>query len=318
MKQTQQPPQYNEQRHKQHLMVGSLMVLLSAITVSSKAILVKLAYAYPVNAETLIALRMLFSLPFFAGLAIWVIWKAPNRRALMSKRDAWMIAAAGIVGGYGPMWLDFAGLDYVTAGLERIILYVYPTIVLLLSAYLFGRRIGKREVFAVIVSYIGVALAVGHDISSLQHDMHDTWLGIALVFASALVYAAYVVYGGRVIPRVGPMLYTAYSMLMATVASGAHYLSTHPLMALTHIPHQVYVICLIMAIVATVLPAVLLNAGIQRIGSNHASLISSIGPISTIYLAYLFLGESVSWMQMLGTGFVVLGIFVISLKPKHG
>ncbi len=300
------------QHSSNNALIGSLMVLAAAITVSSKAIMVKLAYAYPVDAATLIALRMCFSAPFFIALAIWA--NASPHTPAMSKKDAWKIFGLGVVGGYGPMWLDFAGLAYVTAGLERIILFLYPTMVVLLSAVLYRHKIGKREIFALVASYAGVALVVGHDLSLAKIGVAGTMLGAALVAASAIVYAAYLVFSGRVIPRVGSTAFTAYTMLAATFASGLHFASTvHPVSVL-HLPAQVYWISLLMAVVATVLPAILLNAGIHRLGSNKASLVSSIGPVSTIFLAYFFLGENITWLQLAGTGLVLTGVLVISMK----
>lgn len=293
-------------------LIGSLMVLAAAVTVSSKAIIVKLAYAYPVDAATLIALRMLFSAPFFIALAVWAA--ASAGAPTISKRDAWLIAILGVVGGYGPMWLDFAGLAYVTAGLERIILFLYPTIVVILSAVLYRHKIGKREIFALVSSYAGVSLVVGHDISLAKSSATATMLGAGLVTASAIVYAAYLVFSGRVIPRVGSASFTAYSMLAATLASGLHFASTSHAVSLTQLPAQVYWLSLLMAVVATVLPAILLNAGIHRLGSNKASLVSSIGPVSTIFLAYIFLGEQITLLQLAGTGLVLMGVLVISLK----
>jgi drug/metabolite transporter (DMT)-like permease len=297
-----------------HIMVGSLMVLAAAVTVSSKAIIVKLTYAYPVDAATLIALRMAFALPFFIALLFW--GHANNSNISISKRDAWAIAILGMLGGYGPMWLDFAGLAYVTAGLERIILFLYPTMVVVLSALIFKQRIGKREIFALITSYAGVGLVVGHDLSVLKSATSDTMLGAGLVVASAFTYASYLVVSGRLIPRVGPSLFTAYTMLAATVASGLHFASSSHAVSILHLPAQVYWLCLLMAVVATVLPAILLNAGIHRIGSNQASLVSTIGPVSTIFLAYIFLGENITWLQLAGTGLVILGVLVITGKSK--
>lgn len=292
--------------------IGSLMVTAAAVTVSSKAIFVKLAYAYSVDAATLIALRMAFSAPFFIGLALWA--RASATAADISRRDGWLILLAGMLGGYGPMWLDFAGLAYVSAGLERIVLFLYPTMVVVLTALLFKQRINKGEIFALVLTYAGVGLVVSHDLTLSSLQGSHTMLGLALVFASAISYAAYLVFSGRLIPRVGSSLFTAYTMLAATAASAGHFASTpHPVSVL-HLPIQVYWLSLSMALVATVLPAILLNEGIRRIGTNRASMVSSIGPVSTILLAYLFLGEGITWLQLLGTALVMAGVWVIA---KH-
>lgn len=292
--------------------IGSLMVTVAAVTVSSKAIFVKLAYVYSVDAATLIALRMAFSAPFFIGLALWA--RASANSADISRRDGWMIVVAGMLGGYGPMWLDFAGLAYVTAGLERIVLFLYPTMVVVLTAFLFRQRISRSEIFALVLTYAGVGLVVSHDLTLSSLKGSHTMLGLALVFASAISYAAYLVFSGRLIPRVGSSLFTAYTMLAATAASAGHFASTPHQTSVLHLPMQVYLLSLSMALIATVLPAILLNEGIRRIGSNRASLVSSIGPVSTILLAYLFLGEGITWLQLLGTALVMAGVWVIA---KH-
>ncbi len=300
--------------NKNHAMMGAILVFVAAVTVSSKAIMVKLAYVYPVDAATLIALRMAFSMPFFIGLAVWA--HASAKSPSITRHDVYLMAILGVLGGYGPMWLDFAGLAYVSAGLERIILYIYPTIVVLIGAVLFKQVIARHVYFALGLTYLGVALAVGHDVFILKSGASGTVLGAGLVAASAIAYAAYLVASGRLIPRVGASVFTAYSMLAATAASAAHYASTSHEVSVFNLPKAVYVISFLMAVIATVLPAILLNVGIQRIGSSKAALISSIGPVSTILLAYVFLGEGITYLQMAGTGLVLVGVLVVGLNKK--
>ena len=294
--------------------IGSALVLAAAVTVSSKAVMVKLAYAYGVDAESLIALRMAFAMPFFVALAIWARRQEVQRR--IGAKDALVMVALGVLGGYAPMWFDFAGLAYVSAGLERVILFLYPTMVVLISALLFGQRIGRREIFALVTSYAGVALAVGHDLTVLKSGAAETMLGAILIMISALTYAGYLVCSGRIIPRVGTANFTAYSMLVAGIASAVHFAIMPHAVAITQLPLPVYHIALLMAVVATVLPAVMLNAGIRRLGSSQASLLSSVGPVSTILLAYVFLGEEVTVMQLAGTGLVVAGVIAITFKTR--
>lgn len=302
------------QTQKQHLFIGSVMVLVSAIAFSSKAIIVKLAYAYPVDAATLIALRMVFSIPFFIGLAIWV--RMSGVRVKLSRKEWVEMLLLGGVAGYGSMWLNFAGLEYVSAGLERVILFLYPTLVVLMSAVVFKHQITKREVFALVTSYAGVILVVWHDLSLASTMSSRTLLGAALILASAIVYAAYLLVSGKIIPRLGAPLFTAYTMLIATVASATHFVLSENIQAAVHLPAQVYYLALLMAVVATVLPSILMNAGIQRLGSNKASLLSSVGPVATIFLAYLFLGERPTMVQLLGTALVLVGVLAISLSKK--
>jgi drug/metabolite transporter (DMT)-like permease len=299
------------QTQKKHIFFGSIMVLVSAIAFSSKAIIVKLAYIYAVDAATLIALRMLFSIPFFVALAIWA--RSKHTQDALGRKELIGIVLLAAVGGYGSMWLNFAGLQYVTAGLERVILFLYPTMVVLMSAAVFKRAISRREVFALVVSYAGVILVVWHSVSMPHEASIKTLLGALLVLASSIVYAAYLVCSGRIIPRLGASLFTAYTMLIATAV---HFLVSEDIQVAMHLPAQVYWLCLLMAVVATVLPSVLMNIGIQHLGSSKAALMSSVGPVSTIFLAYLFLGEKVTLVQLLGTALVLLGVLAISLGKR--
>jgi drug/metabolite transporter (DMT)-like permease len=295
-------------------MIGALMVFSAAIAFSSKAIMVKLAYAYIPDPETLLALRMAFSAPFF--LALWV-WARTRTDALpITRRDVALLLVFGVLGGYAPMWFDFAGLVYVTAGLERVVLFLYPTMVILISAGLYRHKIGRHEIFLLAVSYVGVAMAVGHDITVLKSGAEQTLLGVALVLSSALTYAAYLVFSGRIIPRIGSASFTAASMLVASTAAAIHIVLTQRAGGLLHLPAPVYGLGFLMAIVATVLPAILMNAGIHRIGSSRASLVGAVGPVSTILLAYVFLGEAITPLQLAGTAMVVAGVLATSVRKN--
>ncbi len=298
--------------YSRHTMIGIALVLVSSIAFSSKAIMVKLAYAYPVDAATLIALRMAFSVPFFVGMIVWLRLKGVIKP--LSLHDMAMLLFIGIVTGYGSMWLNFAGLETVSAGLERVILFLYPTIVILLNAAIHKHKITKYEVIALFASYAGVLLVVGHDMQSAAGGTASIIWGAGLIFGSAVTYAVYLVLSGRLIPKYGALLYTAYGMVVMSVTSATHFALTESFDAAIHLPIQVYGFSLLMALIATVIPALCLNIGIHRLGSNTASLLSTIGPVSTIYLAWVFLGESVTCLQMMGTALVVLGVLVISLK----
>lgn len=301
-------------RHSEHPYLGTLLVLLSSVAFSSKAIMVKLAYAYPLDAATLIALRMAFSIPFFVGLGWWAMRQGTAMQ--MGRRDWWTLLLLAVVGGYGSMWLNFEGLRFVSAGLERVILFLYPTLVVAMSALFLKHRITSREWFAMLVSYAGVVLVVWHDIELAGLASTSTLYGALLVLLSAIVYAAYLLVSGQLIPKMGAGRFTACSMSLAALASGGHFVSTTPVASLMHLPTAVYGLALLMAVVATVLPSVLMNMGIQQLGSQRASLISAIGPVSTIVLAYLFLGEPLSWIQGLGTLLVLAGVMAVSMPAR--
>lgn len=294
-----------------HSMLGAALVLLSAIAFSSKAVMVKLAYAYHVDVETLLVLRMAFAAPIYLAIAVWLY--ASGKVEHLERRDLISLLLLGTLGGYLPMWLDFAGLAHVTAGLERIILFLYPTMVVLISAVLFSRVIVRHEVVALLLSYAGVAMAAGGDVLAVGQLTTETVLGAALIFASALTYAGYLVASGKLIPRLGVLPFTAIIMLVASVTSTGHYLSLPHPVTLTDLPSEVYGIALLMAMVATVLPSFMLSAGIQRIGSSRAAMLGMVGPVSTIYLAYVYLGEGVGWLQLGGTVLVMAGVFALTV-----
>lgn len=301
-------------KQSRQALIGIFMVLIASIAFSSKAIMVKLAYVYPINTSTLIALRMLFSIPFFVGLILWVNHK--NKHVKVSFADMRLLILIGVLTGYGSMWLNFAGLIYVTAGLERVILFLYPTIVVLLNTIMHQQKITKHEIVALLLSYAGVFLVVSHDLSMPTAAASQTLLGVGLVLASAVTYAFYLVLSGKLIPRLGASLFTAYIMVVISIASGVHFLLSEDISTAMGLPSQVYGLSFMIALIATVLPSVLLNMGIHRLGSNKVSLISSIGPVSTIFLAWVFLGEPVTLLQTVGTTLVLLGVLAISLA-KH-
>lgn len=295
--------------------IGTFLVFTAAIAFSSKAILVKLAYVYPVSAATLIALRMVFSIPFFLGLGLWIRYSGKSIR--LNRHDFVALVLLAAVAGYGSMWLNFAGLAYVSAGLERVILFLYPTLVVLINAALHQHKITQREIFALVISYLGVMLVVWHDIAMPSMAASHTLLGAGLVLASAIVYAVYLVYSGKLIPNFGATLFTTYTMLIATVASALHFFVNDDFHTLVGLPPKVYWLCFLMALIATVIPSVLMNMGIQRLGSNKAALVSSVGPVSTIVLAQMFLGEHMTFLQVFGTVLVLLGVLAISLKKAN-
>lgn len=288
--------------------LGVLFALVSAIGFSAKAIFVKLAYVEPVDAVTLLALRMAFSVPFF----IVAMFYGQEKAAAMQGRDWLAVLVLGFVGYYLASFLDFLGLQYISAGLERLILFLYPTMVVLISALVFRERIGRTVMVALLLSYAGIVLVFVHDFS-LNGD--GLFLGGSLVFASAFAYAVYLVGAGHTIARIGAMRFTAYAMTVACLACIVQFLLTHPLDALRQ-SGRVYVLTANMAIFSTVLPAFALAAAMKRIGSMQTSMIGALGPVATIYLAYVFLGEQLSLIQLLGSALVLVGVMMISLRKR--
>lgn len=288
---------------------GVAFALLAAVGFSAKAILVKLAYLDNVDAVTLLALRMAFSAPFFIGVALW----AGLRHAEpLDTHDRLLVLGLGLIGYYCSSFLDFLGLQYISAGLERLILFLYPTMTVILSALVYKRAIGRKAIAAMALSYAGIALVFVHDIGVKEGG---TVLGASLVFASTLSYSIYLVGAGHAIARIGTMRFTAYAMVLASAASLLQFVVMRPLGALD-LPLRTYELSIAMAIFSTVLPVFLLSFAIRRIGSGSASLIGTIGPVSTIYMAYMFLNESISLPQIAGSSLVLIGVLVISTNNK--
>ncbi len=304
----------NNSRHisiNRDALLGVVFALLAAVGFSAKAILVKLAYLDSVDAVTLLALRMAFSVPFFIGVALWA---RLHHAEPLSNHDRMLVLVLGLIGYYLSSFLDFLGLVYISAGLERLILFLYPTMTVILSALLYKRAIGRVVIAAMLLSYAGIALVFLHDVGVKQGG--SVVLGATLVFLSTLSYSTYLVGAGHAIARMGTARFTAYAMVVASAASLLQFFVTHPMSALD-LPVRVYELAIAMAIFSTVMPVFLLSYAIRRIGSGNASLIGSIGPVSTIYLAYVFLDESVSLLKIAGSSLVLIGVLIISVNSRR-
>ena len=219
-----------------------------------------------------------------------------------------MILGLGVLGYYLASYLDFEGLQYIPAGLERLILFLYPTFVVLFSAGIYRHAIARPQIIALGLSYAGMMMVF---MDNMAMESTRVLIGSVLVLCSAIVFAFFMMGSGVMIKRIGSRRFTAYSMTVACLATGLHYATLHGVNPLA-IPEDIYWLALIMAIFSTVMPAFLMNAGIRRIGVGSASIISSAGPISTLGLAFLLLGEEVTIVQVAGTVFVLAGVYVVS------
>lgn len=290
---------------------GVALVLIAAIGFSAKAIFAKLLYRYSLDATTVLSLRMIFSLPFFLGMGWWA-QKTPLTTPLTHK-EWWQLIGLGFIGYYLSSLFDFMGLVYISTGLERLILFLYPTLVLIMSVLIYQRKIMRREWLALILCYGGILLVFVHDLEKgLAHSRH-IWLGSALVFTSAFTYAGYLLFSGGLIQRLGSLRFTAYAMLVSTTAVLLQFFLTHSWRNwLQTLP--VYGLSLAMALCSTVLPTWLLAEGIRRIGSGRASLIGAVGPVATIFLGWLVLGEQITPYQLGGAALVLLGVLQVGKR----
>jgi drug/metabolite transporter (DMT)-like permease len=288
--------------------IGVLLVIAAAVGFSVRGILVKLAYPYGVDAVTLMTLRMVFSLPFFVLMG----WFAHAGGRRFERSDWMLLLALGFIGYYLSSLLSFLGLLFVPASLERLLLYITPTLVVLLSALVFRQRVQRRHVAALVMTYSGIVLVMG-DSLMLSAEPQPLAIGALLVFCSALTYAVYLIGSGTVIPRLGSMRFTAYASGTACLFVIAHFALVRDFAALD-LPLPVYGYGFAMALISTVLPTWMMAEGIGRIGANRASIVSSVGPVSTIVLAFLVLGEAITLVQIGGAGLVLAGVVVVSTK----
>ncbi len=299
-------------QHTPHFGLGVALALLAAVGFSAKAIFVKLAYdSASVDAITLLALRMAFSVPVFFGAALWS--SRQSQAKTLHRRDWLLIAGLGCIGYYLSSLLDFMGLKYLSAGLERLILFLYPTMTVLLSAAIFKHPVSRLHIIALVISYAGIALAFAHQ---LPHRSNDMLLGAGLVFASTFSYSAYLTGAGHAIRQIGAIRFTSLTMIVACLITLVHFASTHTLSALL-LPWRVYGLSLGMALFSTVLPVFMLSAAIRIINPGRTALIGSIGPVATIFMGYLFLNETIDSLQIAGSILVLAGVLLISLSNKQ-
>jgi drug/metabolite transporter (DMT)-like permease len=232
----------------------------------------------------------------------------------LTGRDWSAIAGLGVVGYYAASFLDFIGLQYVGAGVGRLILFLYPTLVLLLSFLFLGKRPGLRELTALVMSYAGIALVVSDQVSTGEQSRLFVF-GVLLVFASALCYAVYLVAGSELVKRVGSMRFTAYTMVVATVPAVLQFFLLEPMSAL-ELPAAVWGYAIVLATLSTVLPVFLQAEALRRIGANHFALVGAVGPVSVAVTSALGLDEPFGWLQAAGGALVIFGVLLVSLKPK--
>ena len=286
---------------------GIIFALVGVLAFSFRPILIKLSYAaHPVSPVTLLFLRMTLSVPFFLAIGWWL----RNEEPRLTRGDWMGIVGLGFLGYYAASFLDFVGLQWVGAGVGRLILYLFPTLVLLLSFLFLHKKPTWREVTALLLSYAGISLVLSNQ---LAEESRLFALGAALVFASALCYATYLVAGSQLVKRVGSMRFTAYSTVVATVPAVLQFFAVESADALA-LPGAVWAYSIVLATVCTVLPLFLQAEALNRIGANHFALIGAVGPVSVAITSALGLDEPFTALQALGGALVIFGVLLVSLK----
>jgi len=289
---------------------GVAFALVGVLAFSLRPILIKLSYgAHPISPNTLLFLRMTLSLPFFLAVGWWLRRQQPR----LAPRDWAAVAGLGFLGYYGASFLDFLGLQYVGAGVGRLILFLFPTLVLLLSFLFLHKTPTRREIGALLLSYAGIALVVSTQIGASAEGRLFLF-GVLLVFASALLYAVYLVAGSQVVKRVGSMRFTAYSMAVATLPALAQFFALEPASALAELPARVWVYAAVLATVATVLPVFLQAEALRRIGANEFALVGAVSPVSVAVTSALGLDEPFTWVQALGAALVIFGVLLVTIR----
>lgn len=296
------------QKSKQ-VSIGIALAIIGVVLFSAKAVMVKMAYKYQISSEHLLLFRMSFSLPIY--LVIARLTKTANPEKIKKSDYIWILFF-GFVGYYLASYFDFLGLQYIKAGLERIILFIYPTIVLVISRIFLKKKISKKQLLAIGITYVGVIITFWQE---LQLDTPDIYLGVFLIFLSALTYAIYLVGSGWLIPKFGVVVFTSYAMIVSSLCIIIQYLLLDR-GDITSYPGEVYVLGILMAFFATVVPSYLISAAISRLGASNVAIIGSLGPVSTILLAFFILDENLSILQIVGAAIVIFGIYFTTKKTR--
>jgi drug/metabolite transporter (DMT)-like permease len=295
-----------------NIAIGLLLAMAGAIAFSGKAIIVKLAYRYGVDAITLLMLRMLFALPFFLAI-VW--WTGRRARAAgtppLTGKDIWGVLGLGLTGYYLASFLDFAGLSYISASLERLILYLNPTLVLLLGLVLYGKRISGPQALGTAISYSGVLLVFGHEVTLAGSDVA---LGALLVFGSAVSYSIYLSYSGELVQRLGSLRLVGLATSVACILCIGQYVLLRPLGAVMSVAPEVIWLSVLNATACTVVPVLMVMMAIERIGSGLAAQVGMVGPMSTIAMGVLLLDEPMNGWIVAGTVLVLVGVYVVSRR----
>ena len=287
---------------------GLLLAAAGSIAFSGKAIIVKLAYRQGVDPITLVMLRMLFALPFFIAMAWW----ASRHQAPLTRNDCLGVLGLGFSGYYLSSFLDFLGLQYISASFERLILYLNPTLVLVLGWVLYKRKITYRQGMAMAVSYSGVLLVFGHEVSLVGENIA---LGSILVFGSAITYAIYLTYSGELVQRLGSLRLAGLATTVACFFCILQFVLLKPVAALNVAPEVIW-LSMLNATVCTVLPVLLIMMAIERVGPGLTSQIGMIGPLSTLTMGAFFLNETFNLWILMGTVLVLGGVFWVTKAPK--
>ena len=306
-------PAENEPDHQ--LVSGFGLAIFGTFLFALKSIFIKLAFAQGVGAIHLLTIRMVFALPFYLVILGWVVSKRRNSSASRFTKGIVVRALAiGFLGYYLASILDFVGLQFITAQLERLTLFTYPTMISILAWLYLGESLGRRTIAAIILTYVGVLLMYGQE--RVISDSADVSLGVALVFGAALSYSLYVLLAKPTMQQIGSRSFTSLAMIGSTFFVAVHYLCVIPVSEFFTAKPIVYVYGLVLALVCTVLPSFMINEAILRIGATRASIVGSLGPAVTMVLAIVVLSEPSSVQHFVGMLVTIAGVSLVAKKPS--
>lgn len=290
---------------------GVILAIVGALMFSSKAILVKFSYGYGLDKLSLLFLRMAFALPVY--LVIALVQQRKSKTNNLSNKDWLILVVIGIIGYYFASFLDFWGLQYIGAGLERLILFLYPTMTVILGAVILKKKIKRVQVLAIVIAYLGIGIAFFDQINVVHND--NFWFGSLLVFLSALTFSFYLIGSEKLVTKLGVLKFTSYCMVVSCVAVIIHF-NIQSTTSIFSYRWEAYVVALCVAVFNTIIPSFIISSAIYRIGSAKTSILSSVGPVFVLIVAAIFLGESITVAKVLGAFVVIAGVWLISKGKK--
>jgi len=289
--------------------LGAILLAAGGVVLfSAKAVFVKMAYAYDIDTVPLLLVRLIIALPIYLIIAA-ISFRKWRKKYTLKPSHLLIIIGLGLGGYYFASYLDFTGLKYVSASVERLILFVYPTMVVGLSALINRKRVPEKQVYAILVTYFGVLLIFFQGI--LFEDQKNLLLGGMFIISCAFIYACFMIVTEKLIPNTGSSQITCYTLMVSCIAVILHFmLGDHP--EVSSLPAEVFWIGGGMAVFSTVIPSFMIAEAVKRLSASHVAIIGSIGPFTTILLAAIFLGERITAFQGMGALVIISGVLLVN------
>lgn len=298
------------------LRVGVFFAIAGTALFSLKSIFIKLAFQEDIDATTLLTLRMLIAFPFYVMTLLYAIKTRPEKAALFTRKDGFKILGLGFLGYYLASYLDFEGLSYISAQLERLTLFTYPIMVTILSWFFFREKITLNVVASLIVSYIGVSFLFFNEVpANSQSGESSVLLGTLLVATAALSFSFYVIFSKGFISRLGSLIFTSIAMSSSLAFILIQFFMTHSLSDL-NVSSRLWGLSALLAIFSTLIPSFFMSEAVNRIGATKTSIMGTLGPVVTIMLAVGLLDEAFGWPQIVGLLMVLLGVTLLRIKKR--